>query len=104
MGLKIYWTSFAERELENIFTYYFAKSGYDIAKRLVDTIYETTEKLKLQYEIGQKEELLKGRVEEFRYLVIKNYKVIYWINRQENQIEINDVFDTRQSPIKLKRN
>ena len=104
MGLKIYWTSFAERELENIFIYYFEKSGYDIAKRLVDTIYETTEKLKLQYEIGQKEELLKGRVEEFRYLVIKNYKVIYWINRQENQIEINDVFDTRQSPIKLKRN
>ena len=95
MGLKIYWTSFAERELENIFDYYFEKSGYTIAKRLVNTIYDTTEKLKLQHEIGQKEELLKERVEKFRYLVVKNYKVIYWINRLENQIEINDVFDSR---------
>ena len=103
MGLKIYWTSFAERELENIFDYYFEKSGYTIAKRLVNTIYDTTEKLKLQHEIGQKEELLKERVEKFRYLVVKNYKVIYWINRTENQIEINDVFDTRQNPTKLKR-
>ena len=84
MGLKIYWTSFAERELENIFDYYFEKSGYTIAKRLVNTIYDTTEKLKLQHEIGQKEELLKERVEKFRYLVVKNYKVIYWINSSTN--------------------
>ena len=44
--------------------------------------YQSTyrEKLKLQHEIGQKEELLKERVEKFRYLVVKNYKVIYWIN------------------------
>ena len=38
-----------------------------------------------------------------RYLVYKNYKVIYWINEKENRIEINDVFDTRQNPTKIKR-
>ena len=104
MAVKIFWTEFAEREFENIFEYYKEKAGYRIAKRLVDTIHEATETLKYQYEIGQREELLIERMEEFRYLVVKNYKVIYWFNTTENQIEINDVFDTRQNPIKLKRN
>lgn len=76
----------------------------ELQKKLVDTIYDATETLKHQYETGQREELLIERIEEFRYLVVKNYKVIYWFNIAENQIEINDVFDTRQNPIKLKRN
>ena len=84
MAVKIFWTVFAEKELENIFEYYKEKAGYRIAKRLVDNIYDTTETLKDQYEIGQKEELLIERVEEFRYLVVKNYKVIYWFNTFEN--------------------
>jgi len=29
--------------------------------------------------------------------------MIYWINKKENRIEITDVFDTRQNPIKIKR-
>ena len=28
---------------------------------------------------------------------------IYWINTNKNRIEITDVFDTRQNPIKIKR-
>ncbi len=103
MALNIYWTEFAERELEKIFEYYKEKASYRIAKRLIDTIIDSTETLKHQYEIGQQEELLIERIEEFRYLVVKNYKVIYWFNKTESQIEINDVFDTRQNPIKLKR-
>jgi len=39
---------------------------------------------------------------EFRYIVFKNYKIIYWINIKKNWIEISDVFDTRQNPIKMK--
>ena len=62
-----------------------------------------TLKLKIQPRIGQEEEILKSRKQEFRYLVYKNYKVIYWINEKENRIEINDVFDTRQNPTKIKR-
>lgn len=103
MGLKIYWTEFSEKELQNIFEYYRKRAGSRVAKQLIDGIYNETQKLKKQPKIGQIEELLKNRGQEFRYLVFKNYKIIYWINTQENWIEIYDVFDSRQNPIKITR-
>ncbi|WP_232778376.1 type II toxin-antitoxin system RelE/ParE family toxin [Salegentibacter sediminis] len=101
--MKLYWTDFAHRELRIIYEYYREKAGIQIAKKLVEGIYNTTLKLKTQPKIGQTEDLLKSRKEEFRYLVYKSYKIIYWINNKENRIEINDVFDTRQNPIKINR-
>ncbi|SFG49171.1 ParE toxin of type II toxin-antitoxin system, parDE [Algoriphagus hitonicola] len=59
--------------------------------------------LKKNPKIGRIEELLKERKERFRFLIYKNYKLIYWINKKENRIEIVDVFDTRQNPIKISR-
>ncbi|MDP2687335.1 MAG: type II toxin-antitoxin system RelE/ParE family toxin [Aequorivita sp.] len=104
MELKVFWTEFSQQELERIYEYYREKAGTRIAKKLVNEIYNETLKLKGQPEIGQLEELLKSRKEEFRYLVYKNYKIIYWINYKENRIEINDVFDTRQNPVKMELN
>jgi hypothetical protein len=69
----------------------------------VKEIYNAAFILKKHPEIGQIEELLKNRKEEFRYLIHKNCKLIYWININKNQIEIIDVFDTRQNPPKIKR-
>lgn len=103
MELTIYWTQFAQIELESIYEYYREKAGVRVAKRLIEGIYNETPKLKSQPRIGQAEELLINRKEEFRYLVYKSYKIIYWINIKENRIEINDVFDTRQNPIKIER-
>ncbi len=103
MELTLFWTDFSQQELEKIYQYYREKAGTRIAKNLVNGIYNETLILKNQPKIGQPEELLKNRKEEFRYLIYKNYKVIYWINNKENRIEINDVFDTRQNPIKIER-
>ena len=103
MELKIYWTQFTEKELQKIFEYQRKKASYRVARLLIDGIYNETQKLKKQPKIGQVEELLKDRKQDFRYLVFKNYKIIYWINTQQNWIELNDVFDTRQNPIKITR-
>ena len=103
MELEIYWTEFSEIELQKIYYYYRAKAGERISKNLVDGIYSETLKLKKQPIIGQIEELLIHRKQEFRYLIFKSYKIIYWINDKENRIEINDVFDTRQNPVKIER-
>lgn len=104
MGLEIYWTQFAERELYRIFKHYLKKAGYRTAKKLVDGIYYEPFKLTNQAKIGQVEEYLKDREVEFRYILYKNnYKITYWINQEENRIEINDVFDVRQYPLKIKR-
>jgi plasmid stabilization system protein ParE len=103
MGLEIYWTEFADSEFENIFNYYSEKAGPRIARKLTNGIYNETLKLKSQPEIGQIEELLQERNQEFRYLVYKSYKIIYWLNHTKNQIEIVDIFDTRQNPQKIER-
>lgn len=75
-----------------------------VADKLITGIIQKTINLEANPEIGTVEEFLHKRKEEFRFLVYKNYKIIYWINQSENRIEIADIFDTRQHPIRLKRN
>lgn len=104
MALKIHWTYFAKKELQNIFDYYKENATLKVATKLTEQIVKQTLKLSNQPKIGAKEEYLKNKKQEFRYLVYKNYKIIYWINIEKNRIDISDVFDTRQNPIKLKRN
>ncbi|RMB63500.1 type II toxin-antitoxin system RelE/ParE family toxin [Dokdonia sinensis] len=104
MELEIYWTAFAENELYKIFKYYLDEAGYRVAKNLVDGIYNEPFKLINHPEIGQEEDLLKHRPVEFRYLLYKkNYKIIYSTNHQVSRIEIYDVFDVRQYPLKITR-
>ena len=86
-----------------IFNYYKERANLKVARKLVLGITQAVSKLQNQPYIGQKEGLLIDRVTDFRYLVHKNFKMIYWINTAENRIEIADIFDTRQNPIKIKR-
>ena len=103
MELKIYWTDFSKNELKEIFEYHKEEASLIVARNLVLGITKEASKLKKQPTIGQEEELLDKDPRGFRYLVFKNYKIIYWINAEKNRIEIFDVFDTRQNPIKIKR-
>jgi plasmid stabilization system protein ParE len=103
MELELYWTDFSKKELKNIFNYYKEKASLNVAKTLVIGITTAVKKLKKQPTIGQEEELLKNDSRNFRYLISTNFKIIYWINLEKNRIEIFDVFDTRQSPKKMKR-
>ncbi len=105
MELKIYWTDFSKQELKSIFNYYKEKASITIAINLVLGITKEVNKLKNQPTIGQEEKLLENDSRDFRYLLYNNhYKIIYWVNSERNRVEIFDVFDTRQNPIKIKRN
>ncbi len=104
MALKIYWTFFAKNELQKIFDYYKVHASVEIAQKLASGIVNKTLILKSHPRAGKSEELLSDRNQDFRYLVYKNYKIIYWFNLQKNRIEVVDVFDVRQNPVKLKRN
>lgn len=104
MGLKIKWTEFAVQQTKDIFDYFEKNAGKRIARKIVIGIVDSTLKLSDQPKIGQMEELLIYRPQKFRYLVHTNYKMIYWVNEDKKFIEIVDVFDTRQNPIKMKRN
>lgn len=101
MGLEIFWSQFAEDKLQDIFQYYKFKAGVKIANKIINQIVDKTLILEQNYKIGQLEELLKDRRQEFRYLVSGNYKIIYYINFETNKVIIANVFDSRQNPIKL---
>ena len=103
MELKVKWTDFSKNELKNIFEYHKEKASVSIARKLVTGIVNETLKLKQQPTIGQEEDLLNNNDKEFRYLLFKNCKIIYLINNDQNRIEVVDVFDTRQNPIKIQR-
>lgn len=49
--------------------------------------------------IGQVEDLLIHLKKDYRYLVSGNYKIIYLVKPES--VEIINVFDTRQDPIKI---
>ncbi|WP_396192998.1 type II toxin-antitoxin system RelE/ParE family toxin [Flavobacterium sp.] len=101
MELEVYWTNFAEDKLTDIFEYYKYTAGLKVAQKLINGIIDESLKLGKSPFIGQKEELLKDRIQEYRYLVFKNYKIIYWIDGVNNKILVSHVFDTRQNPIKI---
>ncbi len=102
MELEVYWTQFAQGKLDDIYNYYEITTSSSIAKKLVIGIIDQTIELGKNPNIGQKEELLLTRPEGFRYLVFKNYKIIYWGNKTKNRIDIVNGFDTRQNPVKIK--
>ena len=74
-----------------------------VARKLITGIIDKTIGLDKNPYIGQKEELLSDRPQNFRYLVFKSYKIIYWINKNKNRIDIVNVFDTRQNLVKIKK-
>jgi toxin ParE1/3/4 len=100
MDLKVFWTDTAIEKLEDIFNYYKNNVTIQVGRTIVDSIVDSTKILKIQPKIGQVEELLKNRTKEYRYLIYKNYKIIYWI--EKSNIKISTVFDCRQNPKKIK--
>jgi plasmid stabilization system protein ParE len=103
MELEVYWTQFAEDKLTDIFEYYKFNAGIKVAQKLVNGIIDESLKLSKNPFIGQKEDLLIERIQEYRYLVFKNYKIIYWVDEINKMVLVSHVFDTRQNPIKINR-
>ncbi|HUH73205.1 MAG TPA: type II toxin-antitoxin system RelE/ParE family toxin [Chitinophagales bacterium] len=77
MSWKVYWTTFAENQLTDIFNYFETEASYDVVQKLVDGIIDKTISLNKNPNIGQKEIQLSNRPQGFRYLVFKNYKIIF---------------------------
>ncbi len=103
MKMKVVWSHFAQNQLDEIFDYYLQEAGYKIAFNLIQSIIKHPDYLAGNPKAGQLEELLKSRKPEYRYVVYKNYKIIYSVDAELNLVKIADVFDTRQNPQKIER-
>lgn len=103
LKLKLNWTVFARGELYKIFQYYKSKSSL---KTAISTVEEISKQLLILEKfpfIGQKEELLADSKQDFRYFLYSNHKIVYYVNLELNLVEIVDIFDCRQEPLKIKR-
>ena len=103
MKLKVVWSDYAESQLDKIFKYYLENAGYKVARTIIEKIINEPNKLLLNPEIGQEEELLKDRTDNYRYLICDNYKIIYSIDQKKSLLKISNVFDTRQNPVKIRK-
>ena len=102
--IKIYWTPFALKSLDQI-EKYIKQATYSpkIAANYIQKLISRVEQLETQPKPGQTEELLKHLNQNSRYLVEGNYKIIYQYN--DDVIIITDVFHVKQNPVKItKRN
>jgi plasmid stabilization system protein ParE len=99
--LKVIWSHSAENRLLDIYNYYSLKASPAVAKKLVKELIQASIKLQQTPFIGQIEPLLTHRSSEYRYLVVKSYKIIYCPFPELGEIRVADVFDCRQNPEKM---
>jgi len=100
--LKLLWTVEGRNDLKNIYDYHLEVAGARVATKLTASIVLSTVVLKTSPKVGQQEEALSNRPQEFRYLVVGNHKVLYWVDTNKETIHIASVFDCRQNPKKMK--
>ena len=103
MNFEIIWSDFAEKQLDEIFDYYVENASLKVAKNLLQKLLAEPNRILDNPEMLQIEELLINRQDEYRYIVCKNYKIIYSIDYKLQLIKIADVFDTCQNPTKIRR-
>ena len=99
MVAKIIWSDFSLRQLKKIHNFYKNEASEETAQKLTKLIVQTTIQLETNPQIGTKEPLLEDYEFEYRFLVKKNYKIIYRLDN--NIVRVISVFDTRQNPNKI---
>lgn len=103
MTWTILWSSFAEKQIANIYSYYLEEASAKVAKKIARSLIKAPDSLIKNPELGQIELSLTALKIEYRYILYKSYKIIYSLDHERGQIRVADVFDTRQNPSKLKR-
>ena len=101
VNMKVIWQPLAMQDLRDIYDYYVDDASLKFAKELKKKILDSSKYLSKHPEMGKIEENLKLPKKDYLYfLVEENYKVLYIVS--ETEINILGVFDTRQSPNKMK--
>lgn len=103
-NVKIYWTPFALKSLDEIKAYIEEETqSSTIAVKYLRKLIDRVEQLKSFPDSGVEEALLKRIKQNSRYLVEGNYKIIY--QYQEGKVIVTDIFHVKQNPVKIiKRN
>ncbi len=104
MKWTILWSSFAEKQIAGIHSFYIDEASPKVAKKITQGLIKAPSILLKNPKLGQIEPSLIDLKIEYRYILYKTYKIVYRLNMENRQIRVVDVFNTRQNPKKLKRN
>ena len=97
--MRIVWTEEAQEDMENIYAFWHLQNT-QYAVKLYNSFIDEAERLVSFPQIGQLDNLLHHRSENFRSLVVdEHHKLIYTI--EDEDIVIHAVWDCRQNPKKL---
>ena len=102
MVMRIIWSAYSRDQLHQIFLYLSNEVNRSFALKYLADLKAFVNVLQLQPYMGQKEELLLSSNKAYRYIVCKNYKIIYSVDEALNVIRITNIFDCRQNPQKMK--
>ena len=99
MVRKILWTDTAKMSLKLIFNYHKKNTNSSVAHKIRRQIFNDVKLIATGLFLCTKEPLLSDFETEYRFLIFKNYKIIYFIDK--DSVIISLIFDTRQNPQKL---
>lgn len=99
--MKVVWTDFAIKNLQDFFDYYAFKVNKKLAHKIRKQILKSSRQLIKNPNSCPIEPNLKILNKNHRYLVCGHYKLIYRV--VDDEIIINDIFDTRQNPAKIRK-
>jgi plasmid stabilization system protein ParE len=101
--VKIIWLPKAKIRVKEIHSYYKGKSK-SVANKLKNDIKSSTIPLNNFPQMGALEPILSDLPISFRYLVVRdNYKIIYFVDEEQEIINIVTIWDCRQNPKELRK-
>lgn len=100
MVVSIIWLPVAQKHLKHIFVF-IRKKSEQAAIKILNEIIDATEALIHFPQLGCIELSLEDCSKTYRFLVVRNYKIIYYTER--NVVYIAAVWDCRQNTSRLKQ-
>jgi toxin ParE1/3/4 len=97
--MKVLITDFAKQQLSDIYEYYRLQGYGKYARNIRKEVIEKALSLRDFPNMGVLEPNLLELDMEHRYVIVKNYKVIY--RQLADTIVVTDVFDTRRDPSEI---
>ena len=97
--MKIIWLTEARSHMRAAFSYGKQVFGLRVAIRFRDKVKNSSYRLSTHPYLGMKELALSDKDKSYRSLVVhSHYKLIYWVDEEQDTVFIAALWDTRRNP------
>lgn len=97
--MRVIWSPDAEKELDNVIQYCLITFGYHMATKAYRQMKHYDVLLADNPLMGKVESLLERYPQSFRSIVVhEHYKLVYYIDKNEDTVYVVDIWNTRRDP------